>query len=510
MHMPQGQRIHLYCLCWNDARMLPFFFRHYDDLVDRYFVFDNGSTDQSLAMLESHGRVEVTHFDVPGDSFVDEERRLSDAMWLPSRGKADWVFMVDIDEHVYHPDLLGYLRNCTETGVTAIRAMGYEMVSDRFPPEDARLSQTVTLGLRSLGFDKLCLFNPDAIEETRYLPGRHWDAPTGRVVWPRQREVLMLHNKQLGVDYPIARSGELRKGLRSGDMEKRWGWHYTLSADKIATTWARVRAAATPVPALDPSRNVLPSQYDEEERAVAGSGLLDLEWYLQANADVRPNLVNPVSHFCVCGWKEGRKPNFYFDPKWYLDHYPQARAVGQNPLLHYLNVGEPEGLKPSLHFDPTWYRGHHGLAAADSPLRDYLLRRKSGLVSPVPEFDVSAYCREHPEVMQQRRDPYEDHAERLRKANKNGANAESSPPLPPFREVAARLGFDPETQVAVEATDSAAVIDVLKQFLTAFPLDEQWYREAYPDVAAAIQEGRLASIREHFVDFGYFEGRSPY
>ena len=27
---------HLYCLCWNEAPMLPHFFRHYDPLVDRY------------------------------------------------------------------------------------------------------------------------------------------------------------------------------------------------------------------------------------------------------------------------------------------------------------------------------------------------------------------------------------------------------------------------------------------------------------------------------------------
>ena len=70
--MPGGLKIHLYCLCWNDARMLPYFFRHYDDIVERYFIFDNGSTDGSLALLDSHPRVETTHFEVPGDSFVDE------------------------------------------------------------------------------------------------------------------------------------------------------------------------------------------------------------------------------------------------------------------------------------------------------------------------------------------------------------------------------------------------------------------------------------------------------
>src|SRR5579859_373080 len=114
-----AERIHLYCLCWNDARMLPHFFRHYDGLVDRYFVFDNGSTDASLVLLNSHGRVELAHFRVDTDSFVDEERRLSDTIWQRSRGEADWIVIVDIDEHLFHPDFRTYLATCSRQGVTA-------------------------------------------------------------------------------------------------------------------------------------------------------------------------------------------------------------------------------------------------------------------------------------------------------------------------------------------------------------------------------------------------------
>lgn len=40
------------------------------------------------------------------------------------------------------------------------------------------------------------------------------------------------------------------------------------------------------------------------------------------------------------------------------------------------------------------------------------------------------------------------------------------------------------------------------------PVDEAWYRQAYPDVDAAIQEGTFASAAAHFVSAGYFEGRA--
>jgi hypothetical protein len=32
--------IDIYALCWNEADLLSFFFRHYDPIVSRYFIFD--------------------------------------------------------------------------------------------------------------------------------------------------------------------------------------------------------------------------------------------------------------------------------------------------------------------------------------------------------------------------------------------------------------------------------------------------------------------------------------
>ena len=52
-------RIDLYALCWNDADMLGFFFRHYDRFVQRYVVYDNASTDHSLEILHANPKVEV-------------------------------------------------------------------------------------------------------------------------------------------------------------------------------------------------------------------------------------------------------------------------------------------------------------------------------------------------------------------------------------------------------------------------------------------------------------------
>src|SRR3712207_4374904 len=165
--------------------MLPHFFEHYNPIVDLFFIFDNGSTDGSLEMLAGDERVQVAHFRTEFDSFAETELRLSEEMWKNSRGIAEWVLVIDIDEHVYHEDLSSYLRICQSRGVTAIRAIGYEMVADAFPVTGKRLCDAVTSGARDPIFnDKMCLFDPSAITRSNFGHGRHDAAPEGRVVWP--------------------------------------------------------------------------------------------------------------------------------------------------------------------------------------------------------------------------------------------------------------------------------------------------------------------------------------
>src|SRR5690348_14183784 len=110
--------IDLYTLCWNDADMLGFFFRHYDRFVQRYVVFDDGSTDRSLEILRAHPRVEVRSTAPDGDreSWVVSGMELLQSCWKESRRRADWVICTDIDEHLHHPDLPGYLEDCADRG----------------------------------------------------------------------------------------------------------------------------------------------------------------------------------------------------------------------------------------------------------------------------------------------------------------------------------------------------------------------------------------------------------
>lgn len=247
--MKKRDTVHLYTLCWNDSRMLPHFFKHYAPLVDRFFIFDNGSTDGSLEMLAGDQRVQVSQFRTEFDSFADTELRLSEEMWKNSKDLADWVFVIDIDELVYHEDLPSYLRICRQRGITAIQAVGYEMISETFPDASAPLYDVVTNGMRCPKYhDKMCLFDLSAITRTNFDYGRHTASPEGRVKWPALREVLLLHYKKLGIEYEIARSAELKTGLRSRDIDRKLGYQYLFSPEEIRERFRIVRSLAKPVP----------------------------------------------------------------------------------------------------------------------------------------------------------------------------------------------------------------------------------------------------------------------
>jgi hypothetical protein len=49
---------------------------------------------------------------------------------------------------------------------------------------------------------------------------------------------------------------------------------------------------------------------------------------------------------------------------------------------------------------------------------------------------------------------------------------------------------------------------LISEILAKLPFDESYYANMWPDVVTAVEAGRVKSLRDHFVEVGYFEGRS--
>ncbi len=73
------------------------------------------------------------------------------------------------------------------------------------------------------------------------------------------------------------------------------------------------------------------------------SGLFDSYYYLKQYPDVRQADVDPLEHFVLHGWKEGRNPNEWFNTREYLEKNPDVAQAGVNPFVHWIRWGRFEG-----------------------------------------------------------------------------------------------------------------------------------------------------------------------
>lgn len=66
-------------------------------------------------------------------------------------------------------------------------------------------------------------------------------------------------------------------------------------------------------------------------------------YYLFWYPDVRAAGFDPLDHYLLYGWKEGRDPSAGFSTSGYLAANVDVASSGQNPLVHFVNAGLAEG-----------------------------------------------------------------------------------------------------------------------------------------------------------------------
>jgi hypothetical protein len=240
---PPTPRVHLHTVIWNERHTLDFFFRHYEPWVERFYFYDDGSTDGTREYLETRDDVDVQSLtrEHP-DSWIKSAQQIYNTSWLRSGQDIDWVLVTNIDEHIHHPDMVKYLQDAKRDGVTAIPALGYQMMTDEFPRPDSLLRRDHRLGAPWAQMSKLCLFDPKAIRSPNFGPGRHRADPVGQVVYPSTDEICNLHYKYLGLTETQARHVAQSERLRPTDRKNRWGHKYHWNIEKLSEDFEEVRS----------------------------------------------------------------------------------------------------------------------------------------------------------------------------------------------------------------------------------------------------------------------------
>ena len=168
-----------------------------------------------------------------------------------------------------------------------------------------------------------------------------------------------------------------------------------------------------------PAAHNQPNGTIDAAATLRAAGLFQPDWYLAAYPDVAAAQVDPLAHYVAMGWRQGRRPNPYFDAAWYVELNPDVRQSGAMPLLHYALRGEAEGRRPAPFFDAVWYRQSHRLPRNVCALGHYLALRTTGQVSPLPEFDAGWYLRSYPDVAAAGMDPFEHYLHQGFKEDRN-------------------------------------------------------------------------------------------
>jgi glycosyltransferase involved in cell wall biosynthesis len=190
--------IWLFCICRDEARLMPYLLRHYAPFVTKFVFFDGGSTDGTREIIRSCHTAELR--DWPGSAGIvdDEFREFANEAWKEARGKADWVIWIDADEFLYHPDIKGVLRRYLQEDVECPQIKGYTMVSQQFPTTPGQIYDEVKTGFVDGIWGKPAIFR----KHMQWTVGRHGVDYSGfNPKSSAEVEIKLLHYRALGVEY---------------------------------------------------------------------------------------------------------------------------------------------------------------------------------------------------------------------------------------------------------------------------------------------------------------------
>ena len=147
-------------------------------------------------------------------------------------------------------------------------------------------------------------------------------------------------------------------------------------------------------------------------KAIKNNYLFDIGYYLNNYPDIRVSGKDPILHYILYGFKEGRKPNSSFDGDYYLNKYKDVKNL--NPLVHYALFGIKEGRNTNKQvktlpknydlitnsglFNSEWYRKKYKIDTKDKSLKHYLDIGFKKSYNPNPSFDTEIYLKNYPDV----------------------------------------------------------------------------------------------------------------
>lgn len=238
-------RIALFTTVWNEAYTLDQVLRYYKlNGVTDFFIFDNGSTDETRKIATNYGAILAQS---PAQSLDDRNYlQIKNEFWKRYRHYYDFIICCDADEILYHPKGLVHALSI-EIG-SVICTTGWNVYSEQAPdPYDILKINT---GFEDSNFNKYVCFDPKRVEEMNYGWGAHNCSPTGDVVFSKN-EYYLLHVRCLGgVQRMIDRHQAYAARMSEFNRINGLGHHYLRSEQEIMREWTNNISKSKPAPFL--------------------------------------------------------------------------------------------------------------------------------------------------------------------------------------------------------------------------------------------------------------------
>ena len=150
-------KIHVYSVCYNEEFMLPYFMKHYLKFADKITVYDKMSTDKSVELMKENG-IEVIPFQSNNEYCESILLNIRNTCW--KNDTSDFVIVCDIDEFIYHPNIIDKFIKYSNNGFTIIKPKGFQMMSESLPTTNDQIYDELKNGFFDERYSKPCIFNP--------------------------------------------------------------------------------------------------------------------------------------------------------------------------------------------------------------------------------------------------------------------------------------------------------------------------------------------------------------
>ena len=223
---------------WNEERMLPYQLRNAQKYSDRIVLFDDGSTDSTVAIARAAG-VDVfdyTHLSggqLSNQALID----LKNSAYKTMPG--DWFFIHDMDELPYFRfDMRKQLQKYTELGVTLPLVEGFNIAIDHEaepvqPDDDLVIKHR--FGFAAPQYCKRVVVHKSC--NVNYKHGAHKCAPVNGVASTTAPIKLLHYPCAFGPEFRIERCRLQALRRSAQDRSMGWGSHYECASREQVSTY---------------------------------------------------------------------------------------------------------------------------------------------------------------------------------------------------------------------------------------------------------------------------------